>query len=64
MPSPFNAPRIRQVVTIGTPFNAETDHTHAGWLFRLLSGGGSALDPVADRLGQQAGPWRHDVPAP
>jgi pimeloyl-ACP methyl ester carboxylesterase len=32
------APQLRQVITIGTPFNAEADHTHAGWLFRLLSG--------------------------
>ncbi len=31
-------PRVRQVITIGTPFNASADHTHAGWLFRLLSG--------------------------
>lgn len=30
--------RIRQVITIGTPFNAEADHTHVGWLYRLLSG--------------------------
>ena len=31
-------PRVRQVITIGTPFNASADHTHAGWLFHLLSG--------------------------
>lgn len=40
------APRLRQVITLGTPFNAETDHTHAGWLFRLLSGSSTALDPA------------------
>jgi pimeloyl-ACP methyl ester carboxylesterase len=38
------APRVRQVITIGTPFNAEADHSHAGWLFRLLSGSSTALD--------------------
>ena len=29
--------RVRQVITIGTPFNADQDHTNAGWLYRLLS---------------------------
>lgn len=40
------APRLRQVITIGTPFNAESDHTHAGWLVRLLSGSKAVLDPA------------------
>ena len=31
-------PRVRQVISIGTPFNARADHTHVGWVFRLLSG--------------------------
>lgn len=43
------APRVRQVITIGTPFNAQADHTNAGWLFRLLSGGSSALNPALSR---------------
>jgi alpha-beta hydrolase superfamily lysophospholipase len=43
------APRIRQVITIATPFNAQADHTHVGWLFRLLSGTSSALDPALTR---------------
>ena len=43
------APRIRQVITIGTPFNAQADHTNAGWLFRLLSGSTSSWDPVLGR---------------
>ncbi len=30
--------RVRQVITFGTPFNAEADHTNVGWVFRLLSG--------------------------
>lgn len=29
--------RVRQVITIGTPFNADADHTNVGWLYRLLS---------------------------
>jgi triacylglycerol esterase/lipase EstA (alpha/beta hydrolase family) len=40
------APRLRQVITIGTPFNAKADHTNAGWLFRMLSGSSSELDPA------------------
>ena len=43
------APRIRQVITIGTPFNAEGDHTNVGWLFRLLSGSSSAMDAALSR---------------
>lgn len=43
------APCIRQVITIGTPFNAEADHTNVGWLFRLLSGSSSAMDPALVR---------------
>ena len=31
-------PRVRQVITMGTPFNASADHTNVGWVFRLLSG--------------------------
>lgn len=34
--------RVRQVITIGTPFNADADHTNAGWLYKLLTG--SAVD--------------------
>jgi alpha-beta hydrolase superfamily lysophospholipase len=40
------APRLRQVITIGTPFNAEADHTNVGWLFRWLSGNSTAMDPA------------------
>jgi len=43
------APRIRQVITMGTPFNAEADHTNVGWLFRLLSGSSAAMDPALSR---------------
>lgn len=40
------APRLRQVITIGTPFNSQADHTHAGWLFRLLSRSTAQVDPA------------------
>lgn len=40
------APRLRQVITIGTPFNGEADHTHAGWLFQLLNGVSAPIDPA------------------
>lgn len=43
------APQVRQVITIGTPFNAEADHTNVGWLFRLLSGTSVAIDPALSR---------------
>jgi len=39
-------PRIGQVITIGTPFNADADHTHVGWLFRLLSASSTHIDPL------------------
>ncbi len=29
---------VRQVVTIGTPFNGRPEHTHAAWVYRLLNG--------------------------
>lgn len=29
---------VRQVITIGTPFNGSPDNTHVGWLYRLLNG--------------------------
>jgi pimeloyl-ACP methyl ester carboxylesterase len=45
------APRVRQVITIGTPFNARADHTRVGWLFRLLSGNHARIDePLYQRL--------------
>lgn len=38
------APRVRHVITIGTPFNAQADHSNIGWLFRLLSGAAPTID--------------------
>jgi predicted alpha/beta hydrolase family esterase len=37
-------PQVRQVITIGTPFNARDDHTNVGWLYRLLGGQQPTLD--------------------
>ena len=36
--------RVRQVITIGTPFNADADHTNVGWLYRLLTSTTPAFD--------------------
>lgn len=41
--------RVRQVITLGTPFNADADHTNVGWFFRLLSGNSSVIDPALSR---------------
>ena len=43
--------RVRQVITIGTPFNADADHSNVGWLFRLLNGSSATIDAaMAQRL--------------
>lgn len=52
------APRVRQVITIGTPFNAEADLTHVGWLFRLLSGNSSAINPTLSQRLRTPPPMR------
>lgn len=42
---------VRQVITIGTPFNGRPEHTHAGWLYRWLNGAPALLDEdVQQRL--------------
>lgn len=38
--------QVRQVITIGTPFNAAADHTNVGWAFRILSGAKATFDPA------------------
>jgi pimeloyl-ACP methyl ester carboxylesterase len=38
--------RVRQVITIGTPFNAMADHTNVGWLWKILTGKEPMPDPV------------------
>lgn len=40
--------RVRQVITIGTPFNGAANHTHVAWLYRLLNG--SAQPPDAELM--------------
>ncbi len=42
-------PRIRQVITIGTPFNATADHTNAGWVLRMLNRDGPTFDIALSR---------------
>lgn len=37
--------RVRQVVTIGSPFAGSAEHTNVGWLYRLLNGGVPPTDP-------------------
>ena len=37
-------PRVRQVITIGTPFNWTDDHTNVAWLVRLLKGEAASID--------------------
>lgn len=45
--SKIMAPRVRQVITMGTPFNADADHSNVGWFFRLLnSSSASTFDPA------------------
>ncbi|MET0165807.1 MAG: alpha/beta hydrolase [Vicinamibacterales bacterium] len=45
------APRVRQVITIGTPFNAEADLANASSLFRLLGGSSTSVDvALSERL--------------
>jgi pimeloyl-ACP methyl ester carboxylesterase len=36
--------RVRQVITIGSPFAGDCEQTNAGWLFRLLNGRRIQLD--------------------
>jgi hypothetical protein len=36
--------RVRQVITVGTPFAGRAEHTNAGWLYRLLNGRAPHVD--------------------
>ena len=38
--------KVRQVITIGTPFNGSPQQTHAGWLYRVLNGAQADLEPA------------------
>lgn len=44
--SKLMVPNIRQVITMGAPFNAEADYTNVGWLFRWLNGSALTIDPA------------------
>lgn len=39
------APRVRQVITIATPFNGSAGDIGAGWLSGVLGGGVASVDP-------------------
>ena len=52
------APRIRQVITMGTPFNAQADHTNVGWLYRLLGGNTSTIEPALSQRLRTPPPMR------
>jgi pimeloyl-ACP methyl ester carboxylesterase len=40
------APRVRQVITIATPFNGSADDIGAGWLSSVLGGSAASIDPT------------------
>lgn len=37
-------PHVRQVITLGTPFNWTDDHTNVAWIVRLLKGESASID--------------------
>jgi pimeloyl-ACP methyl ester carboxylesterase len=44
-------PRVRQVITLGTPFNWTGDRTNVAWIVRLLKGERAAISPeLGERL--------------
>ena len=51
-------PNVRQVITIGTPFNAEADYTNVGWLFRILSGASPVVDSALSQRLRTPPPMR------
>ncbi len=40
------APKLRQVITIATPFNGSADDISASWISSLLGGGAASIDPL------------------
>jgi pimeloyl-ACP methyl ester carboxylesterase len=48
--------RVRQVITIGTPFAGTAEHTHAGLAYRLLNGNEPTLDAALQRRLAEAPP--------
>jgi hypothetical protein len=48
--------RVRQVITIGTPFAGTAEHTHASGVYRLLSGQEPSLSPAMARRLRTAPP--------
>ncbi len=48
--------RVRDVVTIGTPFAGATEHTNVGWVFRLLNSSAPAIDATLSARLREAPP--------
>ena len=48
--------RVRQVISIGTPFAGTPEHTNVAWLYRLLNGNSAVLDPGLSRRLRAAPP--------
>lgn len=48
--------RVRQVITIGTPFAGDGRDTNVGWLYRLLTGQEPAMNPGLSRRLRNAPP--------
>ena len=48
--------QVRQVITLGTPFNAAEDHTRVGWIYRLLSGESPAIERALSEQLRRAPP--------
>ncbi|KFN48253.1 esterase/lipase family protein [Arenimonas composti] len=44
-------PRVRQVITLGTPFDLNADHTNVGWVLKLL--GGPSADTLDEAMAQR-----------
>jgi pimeloyl-ACP methyl ester carboxylesterase len=36
--------RVRQVITVGTPFAGTAEHTHAAWIYRMVNGRSPSFD--------------------
>jgi Alpha/beta hydrolase family len=46
--------QVQQVITIATPFNATSDVTNVGWLYRLLGGNSATFEPALSKRLKEA----------
>ena len=42
--------RVRQVITVGTPFAGQAEHTHVAWFYRMVNGRAPAFDDATMAL--------------